>query len=301
MGEGIPKDGTAPLKHLIAGGLAGAISRTAVSPLERIKILFQVQGGHGPAKKYNGVVHSLVTILKEEGWRGYFKGNGTNVIRIFPYSAIQFAAYEQFKKILLREKNDLTPLERLSAGAMAGVVSVSMTYPLDLIRTRLSVQTAFRNSGSLNPAQYLGITSAFITIVKQEGIFGLFKGIMPTLMGIAPYVGLNFMTFEGMKSVVKKKIRPDPTTVHLLICGGMAGSVAQTITYPFDVLRRKMQMQGYHSHPAYPSTWNCIVSIWKSESIYGFYKGLIPNYLKVVPSMSISFVVYEKVKHHLRG
>jgi hypothetical protein len=89
------------VKHFLAGGIAGAISRTAVSPLERMKILFQLQG-LGAVDRYRGIIATLGKILREEGIRGYFKGNGTNVIRIVPYSAIQFASYERYKKVKTR-------------------------------------------------------------------------------------------------------------------------------------------------------------------------------------------------------
>lgn len=277
------------LKHLLAGGVAGAISRTCVSPLERLKILYQVQ----PTSqiRYKGIVDSLRTILKEEGIMGYFKGNGTNVIRIFPYSAVQFAAYEQFASLMADPSNgNLTPLTRLFSGSLAGLTSVTVTYPLDLIRTRLSVQSA-------EEMKYKGIFDAVVIIVRQEGVVALFKGISATLMGVAPYVGLNFMCYESLKSFIKKNVQPDPSTVQLLSCGGAAGAIAQTVTYPFDVLRRKMQMQGFNSyHPVHGSTWACVKHTWQTQSIGGFYKGLIPNYLKVVPSIAITFVVYEKVK-----
>jgi len=276
------------LKHLFAGGVAGAVSRTSVSPLERLKILYQVQ----PASqiRYKGIWDSLRTILKEEGIMGYFKGNGTNVIRIFPYSAVQFAAYEHFAETFADSTGSLNPLSRLFAGSLAGLTSVTVTYPLDLVRTRLSVQSA-------EYMKYTGIANAFTLILKEEGFGAFFKGISATLMGVAPYVGLNFMCYETLKSFVKKNLQPDPSTVQLLTCGGIAGAVAQTITYPFDVLRRKMQMQGFNEHhPTYGSTWQCVKYTWKNQSVGGFYKGLLPNYLKVVPSIAITFVVYEKVK-----
>jgi len=278
------------LKHLFAGGVAGAVSRTVVSPLERIKIMYQVQPNH-QRDKYGGIWNSLRVIYKEEGTLGYFKGNGTNVVRIFPYSAVQFAAYEWFATLLKpTDRPDLTPMLRLSAGGLAGLASVVATYPLDLVRTRLSVQTT-------EFMKYDGIFHAFRMIFKQEGVWALYKGMAPTLMGVAPYVGLNFMIYESVKAFVKKSIQPEPSTVQLLCCGGLSGAIAQTLTYPFDVMRRKMQMQGFNSdHPTYLSTWDCIKKTYKTYSIAGFYKGLIPNYLKVVPSISITFVVYENVK-----
>jgi len=280
------------LKHLFAGGVAGAVSRTCVSPLERLKILYQVQPPH-LSERYGGIISSLRIIFKEEGVVGYFKGNGTNVIRIFPYSAVQFAAYERFAKWLKKGHDDLTPLLRLTAGGLAGLTSVVSTYPLDLVRTRLSVQTSKR---------YDGIIHAFKVIFKEEGLLAFYKGINATLLGVAPYVGLNFMIYETLKSFVKENFQSDPSTVQLLSCGGLSGALAQTITYPFDVLRRKMQMQGFSvDHPVYRNTWDCIKTTWRTQSIAGFYKGLIPNYLKVVPSISITFVVYEKVKKWVGG
>jgi len=274
---------------MLAGGIAGAVSRTSVSPLERLKILFQVQAVKNA--KYKGIFQSLVMIGREEGVLGYFKGNGTNVARMFPYSAVQFAAFEQFKKALIFEgQTDLTPMTRLLAGALAGVTSVAATYPLDLIRTRLAVQTAA-------DFKYTGIWNAAVVIAKADGVLALFKGINPTLMGIAPYVGLNFMCYETLKSFTKTHIQPNPSTIQLLTWGGVAGAVAQTITYPLDVVRRIMQMQGFSSvHPTYTSTFDAMRYLYRTDKIRGFYRGLIPNYLKVIPSMSISFVVYEKLK-----
>jgi len=282
------------IKHLIAGGFAGAVSRTCVSPLERLKILYQVQSSQDV--KYKGIIKSLVTMGREEGIGGYFKGNGTNVVRMFPYSAVQFASYERFKTALIKQgEDDLTVWTRLFAGAAAGITSVTVTYPLDLIRTRLSVQTA-------ENWKYNGIVNCAIVIARTEGPLALYKGINPTVLGIAPYVGLNFMCYETMKSFIRKNVNPNPSTVQLLTCGGIAGVLAQTVTYPLDVLRRIMQMQGFSAqYPVYGTLWNAVRGVFKKDGIKGFYKGLIPNYLKVVPSISISFVTYEKLKNFLGG
>eukprot|EP01114_Cavostelium_apophysatum_P023606 TRINITY_DN8945_c0_g1_i1.p1 TRINITY_DN8945_c0_g1~~TRINITY_DN8945_c0_g1_i1.p1 ORF type:complete len:304 (-),score=47.14 TRINITY_DN8945_c0_g1_i1:9-920(-) len=284
-------------KHLIAGGVAGAISRTCVSPLERLKILFQIQSPG--SEKYQGIFRSLKMMYTEEGIAGWFKGNGTNVIRMLPYSAVQFAAYEQFKKMMIpKDKTDLTPFTRLIAGALAGIASVSATYPLDLIRTRLAAQ----NNAGTSLAKYQGIAHCTKLIIRDEGWLALYKGISPTIWGIAPYVGLNFMCYESLKAFVRDNINPTPNTAELLTCGGVAGAVAQTITYPLDVLRRKMQMQGVSKeHPVYRNTFHAIRHTYQTDSIKGFYRGLIPNYLKVVPSIAISFVVYERLKQIMGG
>ncbi|GMP43724.1 hypothetical protein CsSME_00012976 [Camellia sinensis var. sinensis] len=139
-------------KSLVAGGVAGGVSRTAVAPLERLKILLQVQNPHNI--KYNGTVQGLKYIWRTEGLRGLFKGNGTNCARIVPNSAVKFFSYEQASKGILllyqqktgNEDAQLTPLLRLGAGACAGIIAMSATYPMDMVRGRLTVQISLPTS-----------------------------------------------------------------------------------------------------------------------------------------------------------
>eukprot|EP00127_Corallochytrium_limacisporum_P006928 Clim_evm14s238 gene=Clim_evmTU14s238 len=281
-------------KFLTAGGIAGAVSRTCVSPLERLKILFQVQKPGDPPLR---IVKTLVDIYKYEGIMGYFKGNGTNVIRMVPYSAVQFASYEQYKKLLLPEGQKVldTP-RRLAAGALAGMTSVAATYPLDLIRTRLAAQ-----EGAGKVKKYKGIAHAAGLILREEGGWmggALYRGLIPTMMGIVPYVALNFTIYESIKlwcaqqyDVVNTDDLPVPVR---LTAGAVAGAAAQTVTYPLDVIRRRMQVVGNpESGYKYKGTFDALVSIVRANGFKGLFVGMIPNYLKVVPSISISFVTYE--------
>lgn len=300
------------VKHVVSGGVAGALSRTCVSPLERVKILLQIQVKD---PKFSGVGATLIKIGREEGVKGYFKGNGTNVLRIIPYSAVQFASYEEFKK-LLKVSEDLqnqTPLRRLVAGGLAGTTSVIATYPLDLVRTRLAAQCEGAER------RYRNILHAFQTILKDEGglISGcLYKGLPPTVMGIAPYIGLNFAVYETLKDFVLGHLivrargaelkRMDKDTelpvVVRLICGGLAGGISQTVTYPLDVVRRRMQMKGISGDLfAYTSTKHAFTTIVQVEGVKGLYKGMWPNLLKVAPLVGIQFVTYEITKAFLYG
>jgi len=254
------------LKHLLAGGIAGAVSRTVVSPLERLKILFQVQGpGQG---KYQGILPTLLRIFKEEGVMGYFKGNGTNVIRIAPYSAVQFASYEKMKAwiLLYTGQDSLDTKGRLFAGACAGIASATSTYPLDLIRTRLSVQ----NSNE----KYRGIMGAIVNVYKEEGgIFALYRGLPPTLLGVAPYVAINFMVYETLRGLfAKRHSSGSPTVNEKLLCGAVAGAVGQTATYPMDVIRRRMQMVGLKEVSyKYTGTLSAFKTIFLQEGLRGFF------------------------------
>ncbi|KAF2561475.1 hypothetical protein F2Q70_00016638, partial [Brassica cretica] len=185
-------------KSLCAGGVAGGVSRTAVAPLERMKILLQVQNPHNI--KYSGTVQGLKYIWRTEGLRGLFKGNGTNCARIVPNSAVKFFSYEQASKGILymyrqqtgNENAQLTPVLRLGAGATAGIIAMSATYPMDMVRGRLTVQTA--NS----PYQYRGIAHALSTVVREEGPRALYRGWLPSVIGVIPQdKGTTYTTSEA--------------------------------------------------------------------------------------------------------
>ncbi|TQD69351.1 hypothetical protein C1H46_045116 [Malus baccata] len=144
----------------------------------------QVQNPHNI--KYNGTIQGLKHIWRTEGFRGLFKGNGTNCARIVPNSAVKFFSYEQASKGILwlyrdQTGNDdaqLTPLLRLGAGACAGIIAMSATYPMDMVRGRITVQT--ENS----PFQYRGMFHALSTVLREEGPRALYKGWLPSVIGV---------------------------------------------------------------------------------------------------------------------
>lgn len=140
-----------------------------------------------------------------------------------------------------------TPL-RLTAGAMAGITSVIMTYPLDITRTRLSVQSSSLASirgaaESTGPKQLPGMFPTIVHIYRTEGgITALYRGLLPTVLGVAPYVGLNFAVYEHVRKLVTPEGMAHPTPLGKLVAGAISGGVAQTLTYPMDVLRRRFQV-----------------------------------------------------------
>ncbi|KAJ8097806.1 mitochondrial carrier domain-containing protein [Lipomyces tetrasporus] len=289
------------VSSFIAGGVAGAVSRTVVSPLERMKIIMQVQGPG--SVKYSGIWGTLRRMWKEEGWRGYMRGNGINCVRIVPYSAVQYSSYTIYKELIMEPgRTELDTPRRLSAGAMAGITSVIATYPLDIVRTRLSVQTASIGNLHVDRTHAPGMWSTAVVLYRTEGgIVALYRGILPTIMGVAPYVGLNFTVYESMREVVADD-KGNVTASGKLFCGAVSGAVAQTLTYPFDVLRRRFQVNtmkdlGFQ----YSSVWDAVLSITKKEGPFGMYKGLSANLLKVVPSMASSWLSFEIIKDLLQG
>ncbi|KAI0595884.1 solute carrier family 25 member 42 [Biscogniauxia sp. FL1348] len=283
-----------------AGGVAGAVSRTVVSPLERLKILFQVQSaGHNEYKLSVG--KALAKMWKEEGWRGFMRGNGTNCIRIVPYSAVQFGSYNLYKRHFFETTPGavMSPFERLICGGVAGITSVFFTYPLDIVRTRLSIQSASFAALRDTPKDKLpGMWTTMVMMYKNEGgVSALYRGIIPTVAGVAPYVGLNFMTYEFVRKYLTPEGDQNPSAARKLLAGAVSGAVAQTCTYPFDVLRRRFQINtmsgmGYQ----YKSIGDAVRVIITQEGIKGLYKGLIPNLLKVAPSMAANWLSFEPMR-----
>lgn len=267
------------LAQLSCGGLAGAVSRSSVAPIDRVKILMQTQHltNKGQAAKYVGITGTLRTIAFEEGISKLWRGNVTNVIRVVPYSATQFTSYDFYKSQLVGDSGrELGKIERLCAGALAGMTATSLTHPLDVIRLRLNVQP-----------ELTGAIDACRSIMAEGGARTFFKGYVPTLLSLSPFIGINFATFD----ILKKTAFPngDGGTLSTLGLGATAGIFAQTCCFPLDTVRRRMQLKGV----TYTSTGNAFVTILKEEGITGFYKGMAPNAVKVIPNNAIRFLVYD--------
>jgi len=289
MGASIALPDSNVLKKMTAGGIAGCVSRTVTSPIERYKCLKQMD----VTNKYPSFIAGMQKIYTEEGLYGFMRGNGANVVRIAPNSAIQFLAFDFYKKQLGcdRTSGEIPVWRTLLSGACTGMTSSTAVYPLDMIRSRLSVQ-----GSDLFAVKYRGIGHGLKTVFLEEGFKGLYKGWGATLGGIAPYIAINFTTFD----VLKKTIKPDRNDqwfdVQNLSIGGLAGGVAATLTYPTDVVRRRMQCVGMAGFPVYSSVADCVSTMYKVEGATSLYKGMVPCWLKVMPSMAISFMTFERVK-----
>ncbi|XP_044276389.1 graves disease carrier protein isoform X1 [Varanus komodoensis] len=309
------------LRSLLAGGVAGCCAKTTIAPLDRVKILLQAHNHH---YKHLGVISTLCAVPKKEGYLGFYKGNGAMMIRIFPYGAIQFTAFGQYKKIIKKKLGISGHIHRLMAGSMAGITAVICTYPLDMVRARL----AFQVKGD---HERTGIIHTFKTIyTKEGGMQGFYRGLLPTIVGMAPYAavqlrsegllccdntqGFSFFTFGTLKSVGLSQAptllgRPcldNPDVLVLkthvnLLCGGIAGAIAQTISYPLDVTRRRMQLGA-----VLPDSEKCLTMVQTLKYVYGnhgirrgLYRGLSLNYIRCIPSQAVAFTTYEFMKQVL--
>lgn len=291
-------------RQIVAGGVAGCVSKTCIAPMDRVKILLQAQ--HPYYKQY-GVFAALRQIIKREGILSLWKGNSMMMLRIFPYASIQFFAFERFK-LFYTKRLGKRPFNSLLSGSSAGVTAVLATYPLDMVRSRLAFQITGEH-------RYHGIAHAVRTIYATEGIRGFYRGIAPTVLGMVPYAGLSFYTFEGLKYTgielfPELLAKQDPYNDNVLVLrhwaammiGGFAGAIGQTISFPCDVARRRMQLSGVLPNPEqYRSIWSTWMAVYKADGIKrGLFRGLSINYIRVVPQQAIAFTVYEFMRAVLR-
>ncbi|KAJ3330813.1 hypothetical protein HDU76_004781 [Blyttiomyces sp. JEL0837] len=302
--DGWPKNVSNPIKLLIAGGIAGGVSRTVVAPLERLKVLLQTNA----IPSGQGFVQSFKFMVQRDGVLGMFRGNGINVLRIVPYSAVQFMTYEIMKTTLKKPNEDLSAFRRLCAGAIAGLCSVFATYPLDFLRTRISIaqssssKTTNNITSSIPSSKRIGLVPIAVHIYKTEGgLRGFYRGMGVSLFGVAPYMALNLALYDYIRAATSSYTDYHDsahsmmgTAIGRLASGAMAGCISQTCTYPMEVVRRRLQIQ-----PVGVGVVTLCVRVWETEGVIGFWRGLVPNVVKVVPAAAVSFMTYETCKGFL--
>lgn len=264
-------------KDMIVGGVAGIISRTATAPME----LYKIQRQNQYLKDAN-----FTSVLKKEGIRYLWKGNFTNCLRVFPQIATNFSVFEKVKNGPYKKIQNET-IKNFVSGATSGVVATIALYPLETVRTRLSLQ--------MNKSHYKGPINAVIKMKFRS----LYSGLGISIMGFGPFNALNFMFFYKYKEILKQHEVNDK--LIKFIAGGFSGMSALTITYPTDLLRKHYQMSGFNSDvPKYNGIFDGFRTIIKQEGIKGLYRGLLPSYIRIFPCLGIQFWCLEKGKELLK-
>ncbi|XP_023373813.1 calcium-binding mitochondrial carrier protein SCaMC-3 isoform X3 [Otolemur garnettii] len=171
-------------RQLVAGAVAGAVSRTGTAPLDRLKVFMQV---HASKTNRLNVLGGLQSMIQEGGIRSLWRGNGINVLKIAPESAIKFMAYEQIKRAILGHQETLHVQERFVAGSLAGATAQTIIYPMEVLKTRLTL----RRTG-----QYKGLLDCARRILEREGPRAFYRGYLPNVLGIIPYAGIDLAVYE---------------------------------------------------------------------------------------------------------
>eukprot|EP01066_Platyproteum_vivax_P008361 Platyproteum_vivax@DN3497_c0_g1_i1.p1 len=289
-----PKGKISHLEGFLSGAVAGAVAKTAVYPLDRVKMIYQVKGNIKGTFKFSCILKELKSILHNEGFVGLWKGNASSFGRTFPHAGIVFMCFDVYQDCILRLWPDSSPyIARLAAGGCAGMTSAIITYPLDLWNTRMAVSGRMVSHYSQ------------VTLMSVEGWKAPYRGLTPTILGIFPYAALSFCTYESLKFecqnlTSEEHLAPSVT----MACGAAAGLISQTCTYPLDTIRKRMQSHSFllSSHdscglgPQPLGIWQTAKSIWTANGIRGFFNGLGLNWIKGPFSVGLSFMLHELLK-----
>lgn len=271
------------MNSMLCGAIAGMVAKTAIAPVERVKLTFQVSQKVFTLK---GALQQGQKIIREQGFWSLWKGHLTTVVRVGPYAGINYSVHDYAEKTF-KEKlqvSSLPMLYKFLAGSIGGAVATILTYPLDVLRIRIALVTG---------QTWLG--------VYRQG--GLFHGMAPTLLGIVPYSGTAWLT----KQVLAEDLFPHfagrpPALLEAFLLNAVAGLTGQLVTYPLDVVRRRMQMHIVHgtlSHLPPASTMESLRHLFKSEGIRGMFKGYSLNIFKGPITLSLSLTTYDFLRNLL--
>lgn len=320
------------LGYFLAGGFAGVISRTCTAPFDRLKVYLIAQSGQ-PLKKAvqssasslsastassassasknatSPLIRAIKHIWSQGGVRSFFVGNGLNVIKVFPESAMKFGSFETAKRFFaqLEGKSDTSEISRTStflAGGIGGVVAQFTVYPIDTLKFRIQCESL--------STPIKGNDLVFKTIKQmwnEAGIKMFYRGIGVGVLGIFPFAAFDLGTFSAMKSAYVKhqaKLQNiDEADVKLgnllvLSMGASSGCVGASLVYPINLLRTRLQAQGTHAHPyRYSGFMDVYHKTVARDGYRGLWRGLAPNLAKVAPAVSISYLIYENSKTFL--
>lgn len=277
---------------IIAGGAAGLISRFCTAPLDVLKIRLQLQtgppgrqgfGGNGSGSTRSGTVNTFKQILHDEGVTAFWKGNVPAELLYVAYGAVQFSTYRMTNN-LLQSFSLPNSLDTFVSGASAGTVATSLTYPLDLLRTRFAAQGRDR--------VYINMRSSILDIARTEGFKGFFQGLSPAVGQVIPYMGLFFSIYEILRPPLAEVSLPFGSGDA---CAGiLSGICAKLGVFPLDLIRKRLQVQGpmrtryaEGSIPVYKGAWTTGRVIVATEGWRGLYRGLGISLFKSAPPVPL--------------
>ena len=306
------------VSNALAGAGAGAVAATIVCPLDVLKTRLQVSTLRAGGDAYVSTVQSLRSIVRLEGAVGLYRGLTPTVAALLPNWAVYFTAYEFLKTrgaSAAPESEFAASLRHMTSAAGAGAATVLVTNPLWVVKTRLQVQHSRALRGSMpTRAVYAGTLDALRRVATEEGARGLYSGLVPSLAGIA-HVGIQFPVYERLKLELARGdvfgIRRaeaatgdasrdvgDLTGLELACASAVAKMVASSVTYPHEVIRSHMHVQGF-------GPFGGVLALTKKIHAEGggwraFYRGVGTNLVRTTPAAAITFTSYELISRQFQ-
>lgn len=285
------------LVDFMIGGVSAAVSKTAVAPIERVKLLLQVQDANkniAPENRYNGIGDCFKRVVAEQGFGSLWRGNLANVVRYFPTQALNFACKDFYKKWLCPYNPKTQPgmffLGNCASGGAAGATSLSVVYPLDFARTRLAADV-----GSGKEREFTGLIDC-LKKSASKGIGGLYNGFGISVIGIIAYRASYFGMFDTGKVILFEDIKK----ANFFAMWGFAQVVtvgAGVVSYPLDTVRRRLMMNAGKTgaDSMYDGTIDCFKKIYADEGGRAFFKGCLSNILRGTGG-ALVLVFYDKIQ-----
>jgi solute carrier family 25 (adenine nucleotide translocator) protein 4/5/6/31 len=286
----------------VAGGVSAAVSKTVVAPLERVKILLQIQDASKYIPKdqqYKGLVDCFSRVYREQGVLSFWRGNVVNVVRYFPTQALNFAFKDTYKKMFMEGIDKNTQFWRffagnLAAGGAAGATSLCIVYPLDFARTRLGADVG----KSAADREFKGLFDCIGKSYRADGIIrGLYPGFLSSVQGIIVYRAIYFGAYDTAKDMLVEK----PSFLTKFGIAQVVAATSVTIAYPFDTVRRRLMMMSGEGEKdkMYKGTTDCWKKILKDEGAKAFFKGNFTNVLRSV-GCALVLVLYDELLAFLK-
>ncbi|RIB00536.1 mitochondrial carrier domain-containing protein [Gigaspora rosea] len=291
--------GNPALDHAVAGFTAGAVSTIILHPLDLIKTRFQADDSIKSLSKrhFGATFNTLRSIVHKEGIIGLYRGISPNLAGSTASWGFYFYWYDLIKRWMANgdKLTKLSATQHLLASAEAGAITVFMTNPFWVVKTRMCI------TSRKDPEAYKGLIDGLYQIAKYEGIRGLYKGLVPGLLGVSNGA-LQFMFYEEMK---KWRLRISPEedrerldNIEYILVAGSSKTIANVATYPYQLIRTRLNNQKFVIK--YNGVIDAIRKVYSSEGFLGFYKGLAPNTLRVLPGTCTTFLVYENMSAFFR-
>lgn len=287
-------------RNLISGTVSSLVSRTIVAPLDRLKMLYQVN--YLGADKPPSMLDGLKQIYKSEGYKGYFKGNGVNLIKGSPENGIKLYCFELSKWHLQnRYGENLSTQSLFLSGAFSGVIATIVIFPLEVLKLRIAASA---------PGTYNGIFDALRKIYREpRGLFNFYSGLEASICAVIPNAGLNLTVYEGLKIFYsgRKTVNNAAylSTPMLVFIGGFSAMISSTVLYPLQIIQSRMIMDNLKGNlnnsvvKGLTSKYKLIriaTHTYHNEGIKGFFKGYAPGITKIVIGNGIGFSVYENTR-----
>jgi|EP00927_Polykrikos_kofoidii_P038270 solute carrier family 25 (adenine nucleotide translocator) protein 4/5/6/31 len=292
---------TQVLTDLAIGGISGAITKTAMSPIERVKLLMQTQDSNpdvisGKVQRYTGIGDCFSRVRSEQGMAAFWRGNLVNCIRYAPQQGSALAFNDAIKSFFPKYNSKTQFWQSFGAnlfsGGLAGGIANTICYPFDFARTRLASDVG------TGKKTFNGIGDCIMKTVRSQGITGLYRGWSITVAGAFVYRAGQLGTFAQIMSMNPYKEDKGITgMIAAFVAAQVARNAVMPFNYPFDTVRRRVMLESEKppSERVYKGSLDCAKQVLQKEGLKGMYKGMIPELARGVGG-SMVIVAYDRIK-----